>query len=217
MSSTAAIQEMLYATQQCVEHPVYHPEGTLNRHILLVALKAMLFTQEKDLVLAALLHDVHKPTAGHWVDTPSGAYWSNPQHAQMAASCDIVGHTIWQYGGNIGTVQQLILHHMSVKQGITKAAKAVPFMEVFAVLDDMIMRKLHPVVKRSFHLPDEKMRVNKPIQFVGQSPIQQRAGSDQFTVTVSGTPYAYRFEDVPRFFTGKWATFLPLIMPLIKT
>lgn len=64
-STIKTIAEMLAASKGCVEHPVYHPEGTLNRHVLIVAAKALLLTGNKDLVLAALLHDVYKPLHGH--------------------------------------------------------------------------------------------------------------------------------------------------------
>jgi hypothetical protein len=198
------LESLFAATHACREHPTFHPEGTLNKHILLVAIRAMLISANKDLVLAAFLHDLHKPSAGASKSLPNGTFWSNPDHAIMAAECDVIRHAVWSMGGNVDVVIPIIRRHMEVKEHITRKSRSVAFIDQFRIFDDMIERHVLPSNTGTFFIPDIG-NVNGTINFVGQSTIQRHFQNGQFTVTLNRTPLTFPIERIPEFFVGQWA------------
>jgi hypothetical protein len=196
---------LLRATHTSPEHPVYHPEGMLNRHILLVALKALLGSGDRNVVLAAFFHDLHKTVEGSIVSIPEGEFWSNPRHAVTAARCDDIRHAVWSLGGDVAIVSDIIRMHMAVKENIPRSARSIPFIELFRSFDDMIGRHPFPTRTDDFFIPGRGMLKNKTLTFVGQSPIQRHFRMNEITVTINRYPYTFPFEEIPNFFVGRWA------------
>lgn len=129
------------------EHPIYHPEGTLGNHIMLVTLKAFLWTRNADLIWAGLLHDICKADESFksgFVTLPEGTYWSNPLHHKQAKELieknDDLKYLILQTGGNWKNVAELCYWHMAAKQGNPKKAGLVNGLSFFPALDDMVNR-----------------------------------------------------------------------------
>ena len=146
------------------EHPVYHPEGTLGNHIMLVTLKAFLWTENADLIWAGLLHDIFKANKSfksRVVTLPEGTYWSNPLHPKQAKEFimenDDIKYLILQTGGNWKNVAELCYWHMAAKQGIPKKAGLVNGLSFFPPLDDMINRYKMPEKQfKSFFVPKHR-------------------------------------------------------------
>ena len=197
--------DLLRATHNSPEHPVYHPEGTLNKHILLVAVKALLGLGDRNVVLAAFFHDLHKTVDGSMVSIPEGEFWSNPRHAATAARCDDIRHAVWSLGGNVAMVSDIIRMHMAVKESIPRSARSIPFIDQFRSFDDMIDRHHFPTRTGDFFLPGIGTLRNKELTFAGQSPIQRHFRKDEFTVTINRHPFTFPFEEIPNFFVGRWA------------
>lgn len=145
------------------EHPVFHPEGTLGNHIMLVALKSFLWTENSDLIWAGLLHDICKADKSFksgFVTLPegTGTYWSNPLHHKQAKEFiennDDLKYLILQTGGNWENVAELCYWHMAAKQGTPKKAGLVNGLSFFPSLDDMINRyKMPEKPFKSFFVP----------------------------------------------------------------
>lgn len=206
------MQELITMLKNCkmsLEHPVYHPERYLGRHIALVTLKAMLLTNNIDLVLAGLFHDICKPLGGGFSPTEKGLFWRNTDHAKQAAelvlSNDEARYFVKSSGGSIDTVYGLCYYHMACKEKVVKKAKKVPFMDLFPVLDDMVNRKPH-LANKAFDgfIPGFGL-VKTSIEHVGQSDLQIHLLKNEFTVTLDRTPFRYRFEEIPSFFTGRYS------------
>ena len=198
------LNQLLLDTKGSLEHPVYHPEVSLNRHILLVTLRCWLLTNDINVTLAGLLHDLWKPQDGSMVDIEEGSYWSNPDHAtQIADEIDSGGdlaHFIHQIGGNRLIVSDICRRHMSIKEGITKKSRHIPHIQFFMVADDMVGRhEFGTVTVPSLLLPGHKYPIiNAEVTFCGQSPIQISGGSSKFTLTVDRFPHQYHFSVIPQ-------------------
>lgn len=182
------------------EHPVYHPEKTLENHILLVALKCFLVSGDTNLVLAGFLHDIFKPFGV--LNTELG-YISNPDHPKQSSEFiiedDDTRYMIKQLKGDPQIISDICLHHMSCKEKIIKKAKHIPFMDLFVTLDDMIWRKSFPVTERKeILLKDQK--IISSIFFIGQSPLQIANQKEEFTVTLNRLPMRFSFKELPEFF-----------------
>lgn len=198
------LKQLLLDTKSSLEHPIYHPERTLNRHILLVTLRCWLKTNNMNVVIAGIMHDLAKTLGGSMVKTEAGSYWSHPKHAgYIADEIDDYGdlaHFIHNMGGDVKVVSDICRYHMGVKDGPTKRSKKVPFMSEFAICDDMVGRKdFGSVVIDKILLPGNKIpHRNAEITFCGQSPIQISSGSRDFTLTVNRTPNTYDFSVIPK-------------------
>jgi hypothetical protein len=98
------IKELLGYCVGSPEHPIYHPERYLDKHIQIVYDRVVVLEERKVvnykqvliLRLAALLHDILKHGKGYCFNgdhspkgnvkhTPYGDYWQNTKHDDMAA------------------------------------------------------------------------------------------------------------------------------------
>jgi len=200
---------MINLLKQCTlssEHPIYHPEKYLGRHIALVTLKALLVTKNVNLVFAALLHDICKPLPGEMKVLPEGSYWSNNNHdkeaEELIRSNDDIRYLIKSRGGDYDLVAQICGAHMKCKEKVNKKCKHIPFIDVFPILDDMVGRK--EIDLKDFEgfilgLGDVKC---KHITSIGQSPILR--GTEYFSICIDRTPFRYKFSEIPSFFVGEW-------------
>lgn len=205
------LKQLLQDARKCKEHPVYHPEQTLNRHILIVLLRALLLTGNVDLIFAALFHDLFKSRNGKTRTLPDGRiFYSNYLHPKEGAAFvleDENRYLIKSFKGNVDTVFGIVLNHMDCKKGLSKAGKKIPLMDTFMKLDDMIFRHM---------LPSKVGRVfghDGLISFVGQSPIQQNFHSDTITITCNRYPSTLSFNRIPELFehSDKYKDLAPLI------
>ena len=126
------MKEKIEKSKTCLEHPFYHPEGTLYNHILMVTAKALCWYYGRgfgeELIWAALFHDITKPDYTtrmvnydkiHGDVRVKGTYQSNERHAetgadfwyQWAKDNDIVPQAYLQ------RVHNIIHHHMDLKYG----------------------------------------------------------------------------------------------------
>lgn len=210
------IINMLQATKNCLEHPIYHPESVLSNHIKIVGLKA-LFLKNKELICAAILHDICKPIQGEYADIDGIKYWTNKNHDKGAFDLihndDDIRYWIKQTGANIDNVANICLHHMNCKQEIIKKDKDIPFIKEFTIIDDMVQRKQFPKQVGSFYLPNIGNFAGT-ITYVGQSPIQQHFKNKKFTVTLNRTPFVYSLNDVWKFFVGQYEEFQEIFKSL---
>ena len=187
------INQMLFNLKQHQEPLEFHPEGTTAKHTLIVALRALLVTADLDIVLAAIFHDICKPTHG-------------PKHAQAAVDNDDVVYTIKQLGGNLDIVLPLIENHMGCKESISRKGRKVKHIELFTAIDDMIFRKPFPCRRVNF-----QGHVNADLFFVGQSPLQQQTKKEEITITVNRTPLVFGFKEIPEFFDGELKLLLKIL------
>ena len=185
------INKMLLDLKSHQEPLEFHPEGTTAKHTLIVSLRALLVTADLDIVLAAIFHDICKPTHG-------------PKHAQAAVDNDDVVYTIKQLGGHLDIVLPLIENHMGCKETISRKGRKVKHIELFTAIDDMIFRKPFPRRRVNF-----QGHVNADVFFVGQSPLQQQIKREEITITVNRTPLVFGFKEIPEFFDGE-------LKPLLK-
>jgi hypothetical protein len=150
------------------ERPDYHPERDLLSHIEIVFLNALYYAKNKNLIMAALLHDLCKPCSGVFksvqIDGKVYEYWSNPYHAQEASRFieqnESVQQWIEQNNANVQTVQYLVHEHMKFKsyvqgekglKGGMKETKRIKYAEKagnllslqrdFNLCDDMLLTK----------------------------------------------------------------------------
>lgn len=207
------LKNKLRSLRHVADHPIYHPEKTVGRHIALVTLKAMLYTGDVNMVMAGLLHDVCKRDSGEYKTVGDRRYWLNPDHPKEAYefihSSDDVRYFIKYYGGDYEYVADLCLWHMACKESIPKKAKHISNIHLFPILDDMVDRKRWPTYNSlNIYLPDMKLlQKNRKLFYVGMSPLQISRGCYEFTISFkdnSGIHY-YPFAAIPEFFVGEWS------------
>ena len=212
------LENKILATKKCVEHPVFHPEKTLNKHILLVTARALLVTSDANVILAGLLHDLCKPDSGFVKECEKGSFWSNPDHPkqifELINSDDDIRHFIWSFGGDIDIVANMCRWHMAIKEGIPKKAKRTPHIDKFAICDDMVNRKQIPEIEGRFTMPDGSFRSGK-LWFCGQSPLDQVNDNNRFTITVNRTAWRFKISDIPNMFKGRWSDLKPFLDLLV--
>lgn len=214
------LKQIFNNTKYSIEHPIYHPEETLGNHILLVCIKALLFTNNIDLILSAMFHDCCKGINGQWKETDQGKYWSNEDHPKQAAeliiSNDDIRYFIKGMKGNIDTIYGICYYHMACKDKIIKKAKKVPFIDQFVILDDMIDRKTFSSKLGIYYLLYSKGSYNGNLTYVGQSPIQRYYKNKEFTITIDRFPFVYNISDIPKFFIKtKYKDLVPYLNELI--
>ena len=189
------------------EHPIYHPEGMLGNHIMLVTLKAFLWTENADLIWAGLLHDIckaDKSFKSRVVALPEEAYWSNPLHPKQAkefiGNNDDLKYLILQTGGNWENVAELCYWHMAAKQGTPKKAGLVNGLNFFPPLDDMINRYTMPEKQfKNFFLPG--LGDNNNFILTGF-----KTGRKKFFLTGKDCIFGFEYKQIPLFFeqSEKW-------------
>jgi hypothetical protein len=209
-----------------LEHPQYHPERFLRHHILLVALRAKLYTNDIDLILAAVLHDSHKHTSGKFRPVKKGPwagtmYWSNYHHAAQATNMidndNDIKLWIEEQGGNWEVVSFICREHMNGahspnriknlrKKGIDE--EWIEKLLLFCKLDDMTHNPGDFVMKGIYiTIPDSIDRIGVvrkertflcDLGFVNQSVLQR--GTEWLTIEANRTPYDLEYKDIPRFF-----------------
>lgn len=148
-----------------LEHPIYHPERTLGKHIEIVFKRAKA-RKNVELVMAAILHDLFKADVNDVSgprNTSKGWYWSNPMHDEQAHDLVIndpaVRNWIKRNWANPSHVALICKHHMRMKSfmsgmaqesGAMKKNKRIKFvneiahvfhlLHEFVYLDDMLNR-----------------------------------------------------------------------------
>jgi hypothetical protein len=127
-----APQVVYDALENCIgspEHPTYHPEGTLEKHIDIVVERCMQ-SDSKELHFAGLLHDIMKHgiclalgwygenRKGHIKEHEDGDYYQNVHHASHAVkfiNLPEVTEWITSHGVNVENVKTLVGEHMRMK------------------------------------------------------------------------------------------------------
>jgi len=196
------VLQLLKKTISSPERVEFHPEKTLNRHIALVTLRAMLFTGQVDMVWAGLLHDLFK-TNGEM----KNGYMFAPNHPtetyEFIWSNDDIKYEILQTRGNWEHVADICRWHMACKEKVSKKAKHVAGIERFVACDDMICRKQISSPVKDLFLPEHGLWRKQKVNFCGIAPIHREKG-EVITVTVNRTPITYSFSQIPAFFVGEW-------------
>jgi hypothetical protein len=118
--------------EKCVdspEHPIFHPEKTLDAHIEIVMQRA-LEQDALELHFAAFLHDICKHGFCDFISTerqgtlktiPEGDYWQNvkhPEHAVAFMNLPEVRSWIKSNGADFNVIEKLIKFHMRMKDYI---------------------------------------------------------------------------------------------------
>ena len=176
----------------------YHPEGNTLNHIMLVTIRAFYWTKaDKDLIAAALLHDICKGDSGF----VKNGHWSNPDHPKQAFEYiynnDDVRYFIKAIGGRIPIVADICRAHMACKDHIPNAYKSIPKIDTFVKLDDMIGKhKIEPLTT-NIDLPNYKTFNNfAQLEFVGQSFADVRQNQNNCTVVVNRNPFYFPIKDL---------------------
>lgn len=101
-----------------LERPDFHPEQLLGRHIVLVVMNAIA-TGDKNIFVAALLHDICKPQGAKLVDKGEFVYYSNPFHDKQAYDLIMGNAEIQQWiismGADVQIVADICKYHMREK------------------------------------------------------------------------------------------------------
>jgi hypothetical protein len=120
------LQTQLDLSKGSPEHPIYHPEGTLDVHIDIVVGRAM-ERPEKELHIAAILHDITKcgfcpalwsGKIGRVKRIPEGSYWQNVKHAEQGgefAEIPEIKRWIKSTGADFKKVKMIVTNHMKMK------------------------------------------------------------------------------------------------------
>jgi hypothetical protein len=180
----------------------YHPLGDVLSHVKLVVLKATLLVGDKNVIAAAWLHDICKsPEFGGYerTDSQGRIYHSNPDHARQAVdvilSNDDIRYWIRNRRCNQDTVLDIIGAHMSVKNGIPKKYKSIPFIDAFTMCDDDVNRISQTSLVRGVQ---GKFLHSRP-DFVGLAQLDILKENRIFTVTINRMPYRYSFDQISKF------------------
>lgn len=108
------------------EHPIFHPEKTLDAHIDEVVRRA-LSRPEIELHFAAILHDITKSgwcpslwsgKIGSMKSTPEGEYWQNFEHPKQAVAftkLSSVKDWMSRHNVDIEVVTTIVDNHMKMK------------------------------------------------------------------------------------------------------
>jgi hypothetical protein len=122
----AELTQQLELSVNSPEHPIHHPEGTLDAHIDEVVRRG-LARPEPELAFAAILHDITKSglcpalwdgRVGVMKTIPAGSYWQNVEHPKQAlAFINLPSVTEWMshHGIDVELVKQLVGCHMTMK------------------------------------------------------------------------------------------------------
>lgn len=172
--------------KQYIEHvkkykdPIqWHPEPNLYIHISLVTARARYLVNDINVTLAAVLHDLCKPTDGRY-------------HAiamfNLINTNDDIGYYIKSHGGNIDTVSNIVKYHMDKK--VTKNNKTTPFIDKFFVIDDMIWR-YKPITRYGYIILPNGKCINGYIQYIGLTPFDTADNNTHFTIMVNDIVYKY--------------------------
>jgi hypothetical protein len=135
-----------------LERPDFHPERFLGLHIMQVLVNA-LATNNPNLIMAALLHDICKADGAKMVDKGEFVYFSNPYHDVQAYNFIMENTDIQQWivsmGADIRIVADICKYHMREKNYknmrphkqesyLAQTAHIREYLEKFAELDRMI-------------------------------------------------------------------------------
>lgn len=183
----------------CPEPLRWHPEGFTGIHSAIVAARAILSgavvgKNGRSLLMAALLHDIGKPTSGWMVD---GA-WINHNHPQdgydIIMSNDDIRHAVASVA-DLDHVADLTRLHMGLKayalgeSGFPHKANGLPYADLFPYLDEMIGRLPFEAVQRvNIMHPDwQGAGVYGVVHFAGVTPLNQHSRSRVFTLSMRDT------------------------------
>jgi len=128
------IEDQLNKSIDSLDHPVYHPEKTLIKHIDIVIGRA-LERPEKELHFAAMLHDITKSgwcpalwsgRIGNSKTIESGTYWQNSNHHNQAEdfmSISNIKKWIISNGVDFDKCRLIVKNHMRMKYYISGQMK----------------------------------------------------------------------------------------------
>lgn len=197
------IKDLLAKTHMLPERLRYHPEKFLYRHIAMVVLRSQVFTNSIDLQLAAIFHDLLKPSEGEMVAMDGDMkFWRNLNHGRQAeyfiCDNDDIRYFIHTLGGDVDKIGNICHYHMEAKLGkMPKKVMDPDMMRIFNKLDDMIDRDGYKFIGLMPWLYG-----GSEITFIGMSPIQIHHGLNQFTITVDRTPMVHNFTEICDLITG---------------
>ena len=122
----AIVLEMFEKCVDLPEHPIWHPEKTLDAHIE-IAIQRALEQDALELHFAAFLHDICKhgfcefmtpERQGTFKTIPEGTYFQNVKHPEQAVAfmnLPEVGKWIKDNGVDFYVVEKLVKCHMQMK------------------------------------------------------------------------------------------------------
>lgn len=164
----------------------FHPMGDTLSHVKLVALKATLLTNNRSVIAAAWLHDIckHPQFGGEQKRDSNGVfYWSNKDHAKQASelilSNDDIRYHLRDFKAHEDTVIDIVRCHMSVKDGIPKKYRSIPFINIFRICDDDVNRY------------QQINATDNGVYFVGLSDLNIYFGCKEFTITKGRNPQRF--------------------------
>lgn len=118
---------MLEYAKTSPEHPIYHPEGTLDKHIDIVVGRCM-EKNNTNLHFAGLFHDITKhgycqplwgdKKVGKLKTINEGSYWQNVYHAEQAVKfidLDDISAWVIRHGGDLEKIKRIVGNHMRMK------------------------------------------------------------------------------------------------------
>jgi hypothetical protein len=120
------------------QHPIHHPEGDVLIHTEVVTNRVIKYTNDIDLILSAVFHDLGK------IDTLAFTETGIPTaHAHEKFSADLVreyADWIEMMGGNVDKIHYIVYNHMRVKKlisGEMRPAKKDAFIQETFFVDLM--------------------------------------------------------------------------------
>ena len=187
---TKILKDLINNTKSYKDPIQYHPEPSLYHHIAIVTARAYYLIGDRSVIMAALLHDLMKPVDALYHAGLMAEYFMGNDDLRYFVRC---------YGGDIGTVHDIIKHHMA--KAVSKKSKHIPFIDKFFSIDDMIGRYELPSRVTSITLPGGEHFKKANISFIGQSPVQIHSQKEdkKFTITINRTPYTFDIKHVDFF------------------
>lgn len=108
------LQMLIDATKGVKQSNVWHLEGDVYIHIVLVVNRLAKTYNSINLILAGLFHDLGKTTTTKWNETKND--WVAPGHEdESVLIVDEFKDWIESEGGDFKTVREIVEHHMKIK------------------------------------------------------------------------------------------------------
>lgn len=120
------VQQQIEYSIGSPEHPIYHPEKTLDAHIDIVVGRCLEY-DSKELHFVGMFHDITKSgycpalwdgRVGEMKHTENGSYWQNTEHNLQAADFIAIPEVTEIFkicGVNVDLVSEMVKQHMKMK------------------------------------------------------------------------------------------------------